>query len=281
MPRRPRPSQQQHQLVRKYIGQRLADYYAQPADTVVGTIPAAAAASSSTAVTTARSSLRRLRRVWDRWWPQLGVGGVGVSSLPASNATRPGGLNFAAFWGEWQWRAYLTALYQTNTAKQQGQWITPVELFQPYYSQILGQYCITVFERQQAEQQQQQKPKKKRYQYEIYELGGGRGTNAHWILSYIQEKKPDMYQQLTYTIVDSSSSLHALQQQTLVSRTDDRIVVHDNSDTGTTTTTTTTSTTDDATTATITDPNPPIPPNPHTNRVRFMLKDLMDVAERK
>ena len=276
MPRRPRPPQQSHQLVRKYIGQRLADYYAQPADTVVGTIPVAA----STA-TTARSSLMRMKRFWDRWWPQLGVGFFGSSSSVLSNAARPPGLNFAAFWGEWQWRAYLTTLYQTNTAKQQGQWITPVELFQPYYSQILGQYCITVFERQQAEQQQQQKPKKKRYQYEIYELGGGRGTNAHWILSYIQEKKPEMYQQLTYTIVDSSSSLHALQQQTLVSRTDDRIVVHDNSDTGTTTTTTTTSTTDDATTATITDPNPPIPPNPHTNRVRFMLKDLMDVAERK
>lgn len=269
MPRRPRPSQQQHQLVRKYIGQRLADYYAQPADTVVGTIPAAAATAGSTA--NVSSSLRRLRRVWDRWWPQLGGAffGASSSSLPASNAAQPMGLNFAAFWGEWQWRAYLTSLYKTNTAEHQGQWITPVELFQPYYSQILGQYCIIVFERQQ---QQQQKPKKKRYQYEIYELGGGRGTNAHWILSYIQEKKPEMYQQLTYTIVDSSSSLHALQQQTLVSRTDGNPTAD-------------TTTTDDAhatpATAATTDPNPSMPPNPHTDRVRFMLKDLMDVAERK
>ena len=50
--------------------------------------------------------------------------------------------------------------------------------------------------------------------FEIVELGGGRGTNAEWILSYLKEEKPDVYSSLTsYTLVDSSPSLHKAQME--------------------------------------------------------------------
>jgi SAM-dependent MidA family methyltransferase len=73
--------------------------------------------------------------------------------------------------------------------------------------------------------------------FEIVELGGGRGTNANWILSYLQENKPHVYSSLTsYTLVDSSPSLHETQMKRFAG-------------------------------------------GPHGTKVRFVLKDLVDVAQ--
>jgi SAM-dependent MidA family methyltransferase len=159
-------------LLRRYIGKRLADYYAQPSNLVVGT-------SSQTA-------------------------------------------KFQNLFGEWDWKRVYKKLYE----EQQGQWLTPVELFRPYYSQVLAEYCI----------QQQQLSSE---EFEIVELGGGRGTNADGILTHLQQRHPEVYERLSsYTIVDSSPSLHELQQE-LLSEGD------------------------------------------HSSKLKFLLKDLTDVAESK
>ena len=164
-----------NQLARRFVGQQLAAYYAQPAERVVG-----------------RSS---------------GVGDSNLSSLL----------------GEWHWRRVFKRLYEDR----EGHWLTPVELFRPHYSHILADFCAA-----SAQSNDDSNDEK----LEIVELGGGRGTNAALILSYLQENQPDLYERLTYTLVDSSPSLHRLQKQELGGGV-------------------------------------------HADKVRFELKDLMDVAE--
>jgi hypothetical protein len=143
-----------HQPVRRYIGRRLSEYYAQPADRVVGKSSGAASA------------------------------------------------NLSSLLGEWHWRRLLRRFYE----EREGHWLTPVELFQPHFSHALGDFCCRAVDTRVDGHL---------HQLEIVELGGGQGTNANLILSYLQEHKPKVYQGLSYTLVDSSPSLHRLQKQVL------------------------------------------------------------------
>ena len=109
-------------------------------------------------------------------------------------------VNFRNLLGEWHWRRIYRKLYD----EQHGQWLTPVELFSPYYSQVLAEYCVKQRELSSEE-------------FEVVELGGGRGSNALGILSHLQQVHPDVYERLLgYTIIDSSPSLHELQKEVLL-----------------------------------------------------------------
>jgi hypothetical protein len=173
-------------LVRKLIGRRLADYYAQPASAVVGSTAAAS--------------------VPLRW-----------------------------LWGEWHWRRTYKMLYQ----EQEGHWLTPVELFKPYYSNTLANFVaanVTPTEQQGDSVSTASKNARKTNMVDIIELGGGRGTNARLILDHLRETHPQVYQRVNYTIMDSSPSLLELQQEVLLA-------------------------------------------SGHGDKVRFEKKDMMDVAE--
>jgi len=51
---------------------------------------------------------------------------------------------------------------------------------------------------------------------EIIEIGGGRGTNAKYILSKLQKEYPSLYERVSsYTIFDASETLHELQYKVL------------------------------------------------------------------
>lgn len=187
--------QRQQQLVRRVVGQRLAKYYAQPSDRVVG---------KSTGEPVSLSSL----------------------------------------WGEWHWRR----VFQKQYEEREGHWLTPVELFQPYYSYAMADFCISTLQNARTNDQNlsgtgsidnldlnvEDRP------IEIFELGGGRGTNAKLVLSYLQEMCPELYENdnFKYTLVDSSPSLHQLQKDLLGE-------------------------------------------SEHVDKVKFELKDLMDIAEEK
>lgn len=111
-------------------------------------------------------------------------------------------IDFKSLFGEWHWRRVYGQLYK----KQSGQWLTPVELFRPYYSQILANYI--------AEQGRGQK------KIDIVEIGGGRGTNAKCILDHLQHKHSDIYNcDINYTIMDASSTLLELQRNILFNNT--------------------------------------------------------------
>jgi len=140
------------ELVRRNIGRRLSEYYAQPANSVVG-----------------RSA--------------------GTESLELST-----------LWGQWQWRLLLARLYK----EREGHWLTPVELFQPHFSYILGDFCLSAV---QTSPRQGNDPS-----LEIVELGGGRGTNARHILDYLRTTNPEIYNGLRYTLVDASPTLHQFQR---------------------------------------------------------------------
>ena len=163
------------QVSRRYVGKRLAEYYAQPADRVVGSSP-----------------------------------GVDKSNL-------------SSLLGEWQWRRLFRKLYE----QREGHWLTPVEIFRPHYSNILANFVAETVADNSIPSA-----------IDIVEIGGGRGTNASLILSHLRKTQPEIYSALTYTLVDSSPSLHRLQQETLAS-------------------------------------------GDHADKMKFELKDLMDVAENK
>jgi Putative S-adenosyl-L-methionine-dependent methyltransferase len=171
-------------LVRKYIHQRLQEYYAQPFDKVVGS----------------------LHQPYGRF--------VSLNN----NQKKINRIPFRYLLGEYHWNYIYGNLYR-NTV---GQWLTPSELFSPYYGQ-----CIALWIIQQIEQVQHEDnigtttatatissgtvPKN----IEIIELGGGRGTNAIDILDYIHQHYYEMiYQHITsYTILDSSKPLLQYQNE--------------------------------------------------------------------
>ena len=141
-------------LLRRHIGQRLAAYYAQPSEVVVG-----------------------------------------------SAASPP---DFRRLLGEWHWKQVYRRLYRD----QQGQWLTPVELFQPYFSNILAEFVA---------QNTRYRTDGNVEPLEIIELGCGRGTNAQCLLTHLQTAHPAVYDRLSsYTLVDASPTLHELQQQRLL-----------------------------------------------------------------
>jgi SAM-dependent MidA family methyltransferase len=145
-------------LVRRHVAKLLADYYAQPANRVVGSV-----------------------------------------SLSEGN------INFKRLWGEWHYRRLCARLY----AKQEGRWLTSVELMRPYYSKALGNFVAA-----QAKVQLQES--KGHDTFDIVEIGGGRATNATIILSQLQGKYPDIYAKInSYTMIDASRSLLELQEQTM------------------------------------------------------------------
>eukprot|EP00536_Pseudo-nitzschia_multiseries_P011797 jgi/Psemu1/244096/estExt_Genewise1.C_4210022 len=148
-------------LVRKYIGRKLAEYYAQPSHKVVG-----------------RSA-----------------------ELEVAKVNNHNGQLLSSLMGEWHWKRVFQRIYE----EREGHWLTPVELFQPHFSYVLGDFCAHTSHEAHGSTS---KP------FEIVELGGGRGTNADWILSYLQEFKPHVYSSLqSYTLVDSSPTLHETQKE--------------------------------------------------------------------
>lgn len=138
-------------ILRRYVGKRLAEYYAQPSHQVVGTPPT-------------------------------------------------GEIDFASLLGEWHWRRVYRSAYEG----QEGQWLTPVELFRPYYSRCLANF-IAYASRHNGETFPGR--------LHVVELGGGRGTNANLILSHLRQNYADVYDNVDYTIFDSSPTLHRLQEE--------------------------------------------------------------------
>eukprot|EP00980_Cylindrotheca_fusiformis_P014482 scaffold3875_cov123-Cylindrotheca_fusiformis.AAC.2 len=106
--------------------------------------------------------------------------------------------NLSSLLGEFHWKRVFRKLYE----EREGHWLTPVELFRPHYSHIVADFCVSAASDASTT-------------VDIVELGGGRGTNANLILAYLRAMKPELYSKLTYTLVDSSKSLHKLQRETL------------------------------------------------------------------
>ncbi|KAF4137322.1 putative S-adenosyl-L-methionine-dependent methyltransferase [Phytophthora infestans] len=95
-------------------------------------------------------------------------------------------IDFGNLWGAGEYHNMVAELYKESPEA----WLTPVEVFAPYYSQALARYMLnSPFFRQELE---------------IFEIGGGSGSNALHILNYLKEQAPDVYAKTKYTLIEIS-----------------------------------------------------------------------------
>ena len=120
---------------------------------------------------------------------------LGSISHQANAATIP----FRWLLGEFHWKRRFEQLYKD----QRGQWLTPTEVFKPYYSSVIARYIATGLGLDHN------RP------LSIIELGGGRGTNALSMMDFLEQTFPQLYENTNYTIIDASPTLIELQQETL------------------------------------------------------------------
>ncbi|GAM25665.1 hypothetical protein SAMD00019534_088400 [Acytostelium subglobosum LB1] len=93
-----------------------------------------------------------------------------------------------------EYYTYLSDLYRQS----QHSWFTPVEIFQPYYSNAIGRYIIETFTKSQTTAGAPLK---------IFEIGAGSGTNALCILNFLRSQHPELYATTQYTIIEISRLL--------------------------------------------------------------------------
>mmetsp|Transcript_37950 Transcript_37950/g.62017 ORF Transcript_37950/g.62017 Transcript_37950/m.62017 type:complete len:459 (+) Transcript_37950:89-1465(+) len=173
-------------LIRRYLCKRLAEYYSQPADKVVGSLDPGFVSRIPSGISSSKLS----------------------SHQQSANSPRST-INFSSLFNEWHWKHKYQQVYKA----QQGMWLTPVELFAPYYSNILANFVSETM----STTTMNNLTKHKNGVFEIVELGGGRGTNANALLNHLREFHYDTYERLNcYTIFDTSPTLHELQREVLV-----------------------------------------------------------------
>nr|CCA18959.1 conserved hypothetical protein [Albugo laibachii Nc14]CCA24842.1 conserved hypothetical protein [Albugo laibachii Nc14] len=78
-------------------------------------------------------------------------------------------IDFENLWGESEYRAKIDQEYRVQSEA----WMTPVEIFAPFYSHALAKYILRL-------------PDVNSENLRIFEAGGGSGINALHILNYIQ-----------------------------------------------------------------------------------------------
>lgn len=84
-------------------------------------------------------------------------------------------------------------------------WLTPVEVFAPWYSRALARYILST-------QPPSAGP------LHVFEIGGGNGTNAKHVLDYIAAAAPARYASASYTVLEISDSLAKRQRETVGAR---------------------------------------------------------------
>jgi len=118
-------------------------------------------------------------------------------------------LHFQSLRGKSEYESAVRVHYDTGGRG----WLTPSEIFQPYYGHAIANKLVTRF---------------KTFEYEtlhhhhhpliIYEVGGGSGIAAADILDWLRRVKPSIYSSCEYTILEISKGLHERQKKILSSR---------------------------------------------------------------
>jgi SAM-dependent MidA family methyltransferase len=113
----------------------------------------------------------------------------------------PPNLDFTTLKNQQDYALRVRRLYQ----EANGAWMTPVELFRPYYAQGIARWLV-------------ESHKSGNYSSKplcIFEVGGGTGTCALNILDYLQDNHPDLYKDATYQTIEISRELAKLQRERL------------------------------------------------------------------
>lgn len=119
-------------------------------------------------------------------------------------------LSFESMLDRSEYEAAVAAAYASSARS----WYTPSELFQPFYSVALARHIL------RARQDHREEP------LVVYELGGGRGTNARCFLDTVQRLSPEVYATLRYTNVEISAPLAEEQRAATVEHRAVQRVLH-------------------------------------------------------
>eukprot|EP00742_Colponemidia_sp_Colp-10_P001435 GILJ01001544.1.p1 GENE.GILJ01001544.1~~GILJ01001544.1.p1 ORF type:complete len:412 (+),score=59.00 GILJ01001544.1:95-1330(+) len=148
-----------------------------------------AACMSSDASSAATHTTPVREFIFDRLYhPQEGY--FSAANTPVGVIPQP--IDFQSLLGK---HDYLKAI---RAAYPQHSWLTPVEIFQPYYGKALADYIYRT-------------ASNKKDSLHIVEVGGGTGTCADSILDHIKRKDARVYSRMQYTIVEISRPLADMQ----------------------------------------------------------------------
>jgi hypothetical protein len=114
-------------------------------------------------------------------------------------------LHFTQLLNRFDYRSEVSKLYKASTSG----WLTPVTVFQPWYSYSLARYL----QNQHAIQLSgpDNVKTKKPLPLVVYEIGGGDGTNARNILDWLKRHAPATYLRCQYTLLEFSPRLRDAQ----------------------------------------------------------------------
>lgn len=94
---------------------------------------------------------------------------------------------------------YVKMLYERYPKNA---WLTPSEIFKPYYGMTIANYIELTYGKLKA-----QNPAMRNQPLQIIEGGAGNGSAASSILNYFKLYKPKTYHTLKYTIVEISDAM--------------------------------------------------------------------------
>jgi SAM-dependent methyltransferase len=114
----------------------------------------------------------------------------------------PSPINFAALAGQRSYRARVLRCYR----ELQVAWLTPAEIFSPHYGAAYASYLAHEHDRSSAAAPGS-------HGLVVYEIGGGTGTFARDVLTWLRSHRPELYAGCRYTCVEISPALGALQRR--------------------------------------------------------------------
>ena len=115
-------------------------------------------------------------------------------------------IDFNNLLGHMEYKQVLAKLY----AQSEHAWLTPVLVFQPWYSYAIARWLVKALMALRARGGQHIAAP-----LVVYEVGGGTGTNARHICNYVRANAPQLYRGMSYTILEISPSLHERQMKAL------------------------------------------------------------------
>ena len=128
------------------------------------------------------------------------------SQAPVGALSAP--LDFGALAGRDAYEAVVGGAY----ARLGSAWLTPAEIFRPWYGYAIGEYLVHLWESEEAGF--------RGHPMRVYEVGGGRGTAARDVLDYIRAAAPHLYADMRMTSVEVAPPLAAAQRRAVAAAPD-------------------------------------------------------------
>lgn len=129
------------------------------------------------------------------------------SARAAPVGALPAPIDFAALPGRGAYLRHVAALY----GDLQAAWLTPAEIFQPHYGRAVAEHLLAAHTQRWGGGSGGSGGGG--VPLRIFEVGGGTGTLARDVLGWLRDAHPAAYATASYTCLEISATLAALQQE--------------------------------------------------------------------